>query len=215
MNISPKSMITKRLQNAISRADYKDMQIVLPVAEEYKISPRTIKKVSQKIAEFYFKEKHYDQSAIYSNKARSIDPSIKKNFELFCNSIIEFFKTNIDEFSKKDLDEFKKSIIPVIDFHKIKFPSHHKSIDEMEDLFKRIDYRKKYTAKEKEETKVSYRILQIKNALYSDMTSEQVRQEFAKLIAIPIRKILAEKDEAKNTKSNNKQSEKSKKKKKK
>lgn len=188
MNISPKSMITKRLQNAISRADYKDMQIVLPVAEEYKISPRTIKKVSQKIAEFYFKEKHYDQSAIYSNKARSIDPSIKKNFELFCNSIIEFFKTNIDEFSKKDLDEFKKSIIPVIDFHKIKFPSHHKSIDEMENLFKRIDYRKKYLAKDKEESKVTYKVLQIKSAISNDMSLDEVNQEFGKSLSKIIRR---------------------------
>lgn len=218
MNITAKSILLKRLENAISKSDFKDMEIALPIAEEYKVSKIIIKKVAVKIADHHLTKKRFDQAIIFYNKARSIDPTIKKIFELFCRSVTEFYEHNIDEFSKKDLEEFKQAIIPAIDFHKYKFPAHRKVVVEIEELVKRIDYRKKYAAKEMEESRVSYRILQIKNALYSDMTIEEVRKEFAKLISIPIRKILTEKEKKIDSQSKDKakeKPEKSKKKKKK
>lgn len=186
MNINPKSIILKRLENAISKSDFKDMEIALPIAEEYKVSKSTIKKVAITIAEQHFIKKRFDQAIIFYNKARSIDPSKRKVFELFCKSIIEFFKNNIDEFSKKDLEEFKQAIRPSIDFHKMKFPAHRKAVDEIRELVRRIDYRKRNVAKEKKESKVTYRVLQIKDALYSDMTIEEVRKEYARLISTVI-----------------------------
>jgi hypothetical protein len=83
-------------------------------------------------------------------------------------------------------------------------------------LFRQIDYRIKYEAKDVEESKVSYRVQQIKNSLYGDMTTEEVRTEFARLLVPKLReRISSEHDEEESAKDKKKTGTKKKAKKKK
>ena len=57
----------------------------------------------------------------------------------------------------------------------------------MSQMFRRINYRIKYEAKEVGESKISFRIHEIKNSLYCDMKIEEVRTEFARLLGPKLR----------------------------
>jgi hypothetical protein len=54
-------------------------------------------------------------------------------------------------------------------------------------MFRWIDYRINYEAKDVGESKISFRIYEIKNSLYSYMTTEEVRTEFARLLVPKLR----------------------------
>lgn len=47
-------------------------------------------------------------------------------------------------------------------------------------VFRRIDYRIKYKAKDIEESKISYSVQQIKNSLYGDLRPQEIKAEFAR-----------------------------------
>ncbi len=101
---------------------------------------------------------------------------------------------------KNDLTEFKQAILPIMEFHKLKYPEHRKIVDSTDHMFRRIDYRLNYVAKDVEESKVSFRVQQIKNSFDTDMPPRQIKDEFAKIIDDDLREIIQEKDKSKKAK---------------
>jgi len=154
----------------------------------------------QKSWEYLITQQEYDKAIVIINKARARDVKDKTILQLFINAVSKFFNSNVAEFSKKDLAEFKQTILPIIEFHKLKYPAHRKIVESTEHMFKRIDYRIKYVAKDVEESKVTFRVQQIKSSLYSDMTIEEVRQEFARFIVPKLREMLEKEEDSKEEK---------------
>ena len=100
--------------------------------------------------------------------------------------------------------KFKQAILPIIDFHKLNYPEHQEIINPTEQLFRRIDYRLKYEAEDLQESKVTFRVKEIKDALYADMSPQEIRDEFARIIENDLRELLEEKKSAKSKKKSKK-----------
>lgn len=192
-NIVLKKAFTSKIKLHTENENWKALIEIFPGAEEAVISSTLLKNTALKIADYVHSKKIYHESIIFLNKARVRDQKSKKIFQAFVNAVDIFFKDTVEELSKNDLEEFKKTILPIINFHKVNFPEHRQIIDSTDHLFRRIDYRIKYVAKDVQESKITFRVQQIKNALYSDdMTIEQVRQEAGRLLAPTLRRMYAE-----------------------
>jgi len=213
-----KKLTTAMVNKFIKAKEYDKLVAVIPAAEKYNVAPSLIRSTCKKAGEYLITQQEYDKAIVIINKTRARDVKDKTILQLFINAVSKFFNSNVAEFSKKDLAEFKQTILPIIEFHKLKYLAHRKIVESTEHMFRRIDYRIKYEAKDVKESKVTYRVQQIKNSLYGDMTIEEVRQEFARLIVPKLREMLEKeedsKEEKKDTKRKPKQGKKDKKKKK-
>jgi tetratricopeptide (TPR) repeat protein len=188
-----KTILAKRINNDLANKNFKDLSITYPIAEEYEVSKSLLKRAASQLGNYFVEEKRFDEAIKIFNKARVLDQTNRSIFSKFIKCIDLFFIENVEEFSKKDLAEFKQAILPIINFHKVNFPEHRQIIESIDHLFRRIDYRIEYVAKDVQESKVTFRIQQIKNALYDDdMTIEQVRQEAARLLAPTLRRMYDE-----------------------
>ena len=176
----------------------------IPVAEEFDISNGLLKKAAKKIGEYFRSRDNYYKAVIFYNKARIRDLSDSNSFSSFVDSALKFFTDNAEEFSKNDLVKYKQAILPIINFHKLNYPEHQKIINPTEQLFRRIDYRLKYVAEDLQESKVTFRVNEIKDALYADMSPQEIRDEFAKIIEDDLRELLEEKKSAKTKKKKSK-----------
>lgn len=191
--IITKRIFTNRIQSHIADSRWEDLVKIFSGAEEAGVSKTLLKNTALKIADYVHSKKRYHESIIFLNKARIRDQKSKKIFQTFVNAVDIFWKDTVEELSKNDLEEFKQAILPIINFHKVNFPEHRQIIDSTDHLFRRIDYRIKYVAKDVQESKITFRVQQIKNSLYSDdMTIEQVRQEAGRLLAPTLRRMYAE-----------------------
>ncbi|MBV6418862.1 MAG: hypothetical protein DAHOPDDO_00072 [Ignavibacteriaceae bacterium] len=188
----------KKLTTEMVKQFFKDNQldkliVLLPKVEKYQVSDSLFCSAYKKAGEYLIEEERFNESIIILNKVRVRDSKSKPVFKSFVKAVDLFFKQNVEEFSKNDLEEFKQAILPIINFHKVNFPEHQQIIDSTDHLFRRIDYRIEYVAKDVQESKVTFRVQQIKNALYSDdMTIEQVRQEAGRLLAPTLRRMYFE-----------------------
>ena len=181
-----KQIITTRLNKFLRDKNFEEVKSTMLAAESFGVSKSLLKKSYLFLGKSAIRDDQYS-AIIYLNKARAIDPASKIIFEHFVKAIQEFFQVNVEEFSKKDLEEYKQAILPIIEFHKLKYSAHRKIVDSMGHMFRRIDYRIKYKAKDVEESKITFRVQEIKNALYGDMTIEEVRTEFARLLGPKLR----------------------------
>ena len=188
--MSNKQIITTRLNKFLRDKNFEEVKSSMLAAESFGVSKPLLKKSYLFLGKSAIRDDQYS-AILFLNKARAIDPASKIIFEHFVKAIQEFFQVNVEEFSKKDLEEYRQAILPIIEFHKLKFPAHRKIIDSMSHMFRRIDYRIKYKAKDVEESKITFRVQEIKNALFDDMTMEEVNQELAKTLTTIIRRELS------------------------
>jgi hypothetical protein len=197
-----KLIITTRLNKFLLEKNFEEVKASMLAAESFGVSKPLLKRSYLFLGKSAIRDDQYS-AILYLNKARVIDSVSKVIFENFLKAIQEFFQVNVEEFSKKDLEEYRQAILPIIEFHKLKFPAHRKIIDSMSHMFRRIDYRIKYKAKDVEESKITYRVQQIRNSLYGDMRPQEIKDEFARLIEDDLRNIL---DKPKDDKANKKKS---------
>ena len=199
-----KKILTLRVKNNIENEEWKKLIATFPVAEEFDISNGLLKKAAKKIGEYFRSRDNYYKAVIFYNKARIRDLSDSNSFSSFVESALKFFSDNAEEFSKNDLLKYKKAISPIINFHKLNYPEHQKIINPTEQLFRRIDYRIKYVAEDLQESKVTFRVNEIRDALYADMSPQEIRDEFAKIIEDDLRELLEEKKSVKTKKKTKK-----------
>ena len=113
---------------------------------------------------------------------KSITAPLQKAAECLNN----FFWDNELSFSVEDL----RSLFSVLEPIEVKLRRSPKAnlaiLSNIQKTIKRINYRLTYSAKVEEETNVTFRTIQIKNAYYADMTFEEMENEFARLFALMV-----------------------------
>jgi len=189
--MSNKQIITTRLKRYLTEQNFEEVKSTMLAAESFRAAKTLLKRSYLFLGKSAIQNADYYSAIVYLNKARVIDPASKIIFELLVEAFKEFFRINFEEFSKKDLEEYRQAILPIIEFHKLKFPAHREIIDSMSHMFRRIDYRIKYEAKDVDESKITFRVHEIKNAQFDNMTIEEVNQELAKTLTTIIRRELS------------------------
>lgn len=196
MNITGEVILKARITKNIKDKEYKKLLDALPVGEEYGISKELMYK-GWKLAAQYLEEKSFLTDAILCyNKARRIKPFIVVVFDKVVSLLDDFFSKYKNEFSVDDLVKLKGSIAILENFHSVNFPNQKKISARIPDLYLKIDYHINHYPKVAEETKATFQVQKIYNAITDDMSMPEVNQELAKTIANIIRR-----EKSKNKKS--------------
>jgi hypothetical protein len=212
LQIEKKKMLTLRVKNNIENGEWQKLIDALPVAEEAGI-PKPLLHKAFILASGYLEERGELTKVInYLNKARSLKPETVKVFDKIIKAFYSFYLQFKEVFSKQDLTLLKETLLFLIDYHHMNFPRHQNQVKLGRELIQKIDYRLKFKAQDKSESPATFRVQQIQDAIYGDMTFEELRSEFARLIEPTVRDLLDEKAKE-DKKSKDKKSKKSKKKK--
>jgi hypothetical protein len=188
MDITGKVILKARITKNIKDKEYKKLLDALPVGEEYGISKELMYK-GWKLAAQYLEEKSFLTDAILCyNKARRIKPSTLLVFDKVVTLLDEFFSKYKNEFSVDDLFKLKGSIAVLENFHSVNYPSQKKALEKIPDLNIKINYHINHYPKVAEETKATFQVQKIYNAITDDMSMPEVHQEFAKTLAGIIRR---------------------------
>ena len=208
MNITGEGILKARITKNIKDKEYKKLLDALPVGEEYGISKELMYK-GWKLAAQYLEEKNFLIDAILCyNKARRIKPSIVVVFDKVVSLLDEFFSKYKNEFSVDDLVKLKGSIAILENFHSVNYPSQKKALEKIPDLNLKIDYHINHHPKIAEETKATFQVQKIYDAITDDMSMPEVHQEFAKTLAGIIRREKAKDKKGKATRLEKKKSKK-------
>lgn len=196
MNITGEAILKARITKNIKDKEYKKLLDALPVGEEYGISKELMYK-GWKLAAQYLEEKSFLTDAIVCyNKARRIKPSIVVVFDKVVSLLDDFFSKYKNEFSVDDFVKLRGSIAILENFHSVNYPSQKKALEKIPDLKLKIDYHINHHPKIAEETKATFQVQKIYDAITDDMSMPEVNQELAKTIANIIRR-----EKSKNKKS--------------
>ena len=169
----------------------------MPTAEEAGISKSLLRKAFILGSEYLEEKEDWVNVIKYYNKARSMDPGTVNVFNKLVRAFNSFYLLFKEEFSKQDLQLLREPLQLILDFHTINFPKHQKIIKAGYELVQKIDYQLKYKAIDKIESAASFRVQQIHDAIYEDMTFEQLQSEFARIIEPTVRDLLDEKEKEK------------------
>lgn len=203
MDTTGRHILKTRITQNIKDKEYKKLIDALPVGEEYGVAKELMYK-GWRLAGQYQEEKNYLTEAILSyNKARRIKPSVIVVFDKVVSLLEDFFSKYKNEFSVDDLKMLKESISILENFHSVNYPSQKKALEKISDLLLRIDYILEFYPKIAKETKATFQVQKIYNAITDDMTMPEVRQELAKTLANIIRREKA-KEKKKREKNPNK-----------
>ena len=191
MNITGQQIIKARITKNIKDKEFKKLLEALPVGEEYGIS-KELMYTGWKLAAQYLEGKSFLTDAILCyNKARRIKPSILIVFEKVVSLLDDFFSKYKNEFSVDDLVKLKGAIAVLENFHSVNYPSQKKALEKIPDLKLKIDYLINHHPKIAEETKATFQVQKIFNAITDDMSMPEVNQELAKTLAGIIRRVKA------------------------
>lgn len=191
MNITGQQIIKARITKNIKDKEYKKLLDALPVGEEYGISKELMYK-GWKLAAQYLEGKSFLTDAILCyNKARRIKPSTVVVFDKVLYLLNDFFSKYKYEFSVDDLQKLRGSITILENFHSVNYPSQKKALEKIPDLKLKIDYLINHHPKIAEETKATFQVQKIYNAITDDMSMPEVNQELAKTLAGIIRRVKA------------------------
>lgn len=208
MDITGELILKARITKNIKDKEYKKLLDALPVGEEYGISKELMYK-GWKLAAQYLEEKNFLIDAILCyNKARRIKPSIVVVFDKVVSLLDEFFSKYKNEFSVDDLVKLKGSIAILENFHSVNYPSQKKALEKIPDLNLKIDYHINHHPKIAEETKATFQVQKIYDAITDDMSMPEVHQEFAKTLAGIIRREKAKDKKGKATRLEKKKNKK-------
>ena len=188
MHITGQQILKARITKNIKDKEYKKLLDALPVGEQYGISKELMYK-GWKLAAQYLEEKNYLTDAILCyNKARRLKPSVVVVFDKVVTLLTKFFSKYKTEFSVEDLRKLKESISLLENFHSVNFPKQKKVIEKIPTLNLQIEYQIKHYPIIAEETKATFQVQKIYNAITDDMTMNEANQELAKTLTNIIRR---------------------------
>ena len=212
LQIEKKKILTLRIKQNIEKEEWQKLIHALPVTEDARISSSLLRKAWLYGAEYLFEKKDWVSAITFFNKVRSINPATISVFDKLIQAFGFFYEQFKEKFSKQDLIKLRDPLILMLDYHQVNFPKHQPLVEIGQELIQKIDYKINYVAAEKLETPATFKVQQIYNAIYDDMTYEQLRSEFTRIIEPTVRELL-DKKEKETKKEKNKKSKRDKKKK--
>jgi hypothetical protein len=134
------------------------------------------------LARHYRESKKHIEALLACNKARQAKLDDDEFFEGLINSFSIIYDEHKDVFSREAPVLLDNQLSRLVSFYTIHLPTDKPILDEGEILLSRIKYHLQ-SAPSKEETPATHKVEYIYNALYVDMTIEEIRAEFARIMA--------------------------------
>jgi hypothetical protein len=194
VDISTKALYTEAIRQNIAKKDWTKLADVMMEAEKVGVG-KTLRRRGWYHLGLYEAERGNHPSAIIAfNSARFGQPGDKPVLKELFAQLEAFYVANESVFSREDLLLFEEPIEMIEGFCRLRSKKDDANLDRARKLIQRIQA-KVNDAPSKRETPVTHHVVRIHSALYSNMTPEEVRAEFARIIAPTLREMLKE-DEA-------------------
>jgi hypothetical protein len=196
-----KALVTLALKTAIKKQDFERLPDMLPLAKKHNVQKKLLIQGWLLLAEGSLERKDYVNAVLSFNSARSFDLRDKRILARLLDSIDHFYGQFREVFSWDDLVLLADALERLLGFYRINGgPGIDDFVSSASGVLAKVK-RHREIADEKIETAASFKVGQIWDALYSDMTMEEVRSEFARILAPYLRdEIDAKKKKAKRNK---------------
>ena len=190
-NQSNKQLVTQAVKNDIKTNNLEHLAAIMPVADRYRVAKSLRLKGWKYLAEHYRENKKHIEALVAFNKARQVKLNDYESFEGLINSLSIIYDEHKEVFSREDLVLLDNQLSRIVSFYTIHLPVEKPIVDEGQRLLLRIQSHLQ-SAPSKEETPATHKVEYIYNALYGDMTIEEIRAEFARIMAPYFRERLEE-----------------------
>jgi hypothetical protein len=170
------------IEENLKTKDISKVKQALDLAKTISIPKSLQYKALMAVANHYIKEQDYFNAFMYFSTARKYTTKFQIPLLRIAECLNKFFWDNELSFSINDLSLLLTVMEPSATLLRAQVNTDNLSLGNLVKTINRINYRIKYSAPNAVETKLTFRIAQIKDAFYTDMTFEEMQTEMAKLI---------------------------------
>jgi len=205
-----KNLAIETIKQNLAKGNYDELSNLALTALEKGVTKRLAFEVNIACGMYFSHSREYISSVRHLNKARTIYPARKQAFDALIKCFEDIYSTFKEQMSAQDYQNLIEALDPIVNFHQVYFPQHKIVVARAKKLIGSFEYNKSFVAGSKVESAVSFRLLEIKNIIYEDMTLEEMYNAAAKILAPTLREIIKEKSEKKETPSKKKKKDKKK-----
>ncbi len=186
-SIETKQMYSEAIRQNIAKKDWQKLSEVMIGAELVGVAKSLRARGWRHVGEYEHGRGNFSSAVIAFNSARSLDLANKNVFGKFLGAYESFFSEFEENFSKEDLSLLIQPLVSIINFYSVHQPKELRGVDTARRLLKRLQVTARH-AQSRRETPASHKVEQIVGAVYlPTMTPEEVRAEFARVLAPLIR----------------------------
>ncbi len=200
-------LTTLALRKAILKNDSKEISEWVELADKYECSRPLRLRGWQLTADYRAGQGNQIETIIAFNSARQCSLDNRRSLTGLFDGLSAFFNANRSDFSKHDLELLLDPLQRITEFYKIRKLWDSPPVRFGRRIAQEIE-RQKELAPDKIEGPATHKAERIVSALSQNVTKEEVRADFARLIAPVFREIIAKEEaveeEAKNKKSKKK-----------
>jgi hypothetical protein len=186
-------LYTEAIRQNIARKDWIRLSDVMMEAEAAGVGKTMRKKGWYHVGMYEAGKGNHPSAIIAFNSARFAQSKDKPVLKQLFSQIEAFYEANESVFSREDLLLLSEPIQVVEGFYRSQIGRDDANLDFARKLLSRIRA-KMENAASKQETPVTHHVVRIHSALYTNLTSEEVRAEFARIIAPTLREMLKEEE---------------------
>ena len=194
IHVSDKEIYSEAIRQNVLKRDLTRLYDTMAEAEKAGVGKTLRKKGWVVLGRLEAERGNHPAAIIALNSARSTQPTDKLVVRKLFEQLEVFYEANESVFSREDLLLFEDPIERIEGFYRLRNEKDAAGLDRARKLIMRIQA-KVNDAPSKIESRVTHHVERIYSALYSTMTPEEVRAEFARIIAPTLREMLKE-DEA-------------------
>ncbi len=191
--IDLKKLNTFALKELLKKKNWEKIEELLPAAEQFGVSGRLLQKTWTELGQHQKKDDKLVSAIESFSSARKHDLGNSSILSEIFDCLSGFIDRFENKFSREDLLHLEYGLDRLYSFQKTKIKKEDENLRRAKELLTRIRY-KKEEAPSKRETPATPYVFRVYAAIHHDMTFEEVKVEFARVVAPLIRKQLAEKE---------------------
>jgi hypothetical protein len=182
------------VETALANKNFKKLADLVDLADKYGVNKRVRFKSWKAVGVYWMDGWHFADASIAFNSARRIQPLKIKIVKLQFDCLGRFVREYRDVFSFSDLSKIEVELERILEFYKTKKLWNHPAIKGGRGLFDTI-IELKSRAKEAIETPATHITDRIVDALYTNVSMDEVRADFARIITPYLLEKIAEDDD--------------------
>ena len=190
-----KQLTTVAIRNALTKKNYQKVADLVEIADETGVKKNLRSRAWDAVAQYWFKQGHNAESVIAFNAARVLNPKNEKIIKGCFDSINLFLTEYRSKFSPTDVEPLREQMDRILEFYKVEKMWDSPVIEIGKQIKRRITYIIR-TAESEIETPATHKTELIVKALRDNVSYEEVKADYARIIAPIFRELLAEEIEA-------------------
>ena len=183
--------ITSAVEAAIEKNNYTKLAALVEFADEYGVKKSLRYKAWLILGMQWKNERQFVDAAIALNAARRTEPLKTSTVRLLFECIMHFVEEYRTIFSLSDLTKIEIELERILEFYKVKKLWTHPVIKDGRNLYEQVKLIKQ-TAKEVVETPATHKTDRITNALHTNVSIDEVRADFARIVTPYLLEMIAE-----------------------